>query len=90
MSRHAHSTTDASAPLPVFSQVIESNGFLFASGQIGSTSDGKLVQGSIEDRTTQALKNLDAVFKSAGSESRTRRQTHRLRSFLHPIASYST
>ncbi|KAJ9113036.1 hypothetical protein QFC22_006132 [Naganishia vaughanmartiniae] len=48
-------------------QVIESNGFLFTSGQIGATPDGKLVEGTIADRATQALKNLDNVLKAAGS-----------------------
>ncbi|KAJ9094257.1 hypothetical protein QFC21_006083 [Naganishia friedmannii] len=65
--RKAHSTTQAPAPLPVFSQAIESNGFLFTSGQIGATAEGTLVQGTIADRTTQALKNLDSVLKAAGS-----------------------
>lgn len=48
-------------------QAIISQGFVYASGQIGQTPDGKLVEGPIGLRTTQALTSLDNVLKSAGS-----------------------
>jgi 2-iminobutanoate/2-iminopropanoate deaminase len=57
------------APQPVgpYSQAIESNGFVFLSGQIG-LKDGGLVEG-IEAQTRQALTNLSSVLQEAGLSS---------------------
>ena len=51
-----------------YSQAIVANGFVFAAGQIGSDpKTGTLVEGGIEAETEQALKNIEAVLKAAGS-----------------------
>ncbi len=49
-----------------FSQAIESNGFVFASGQIAlDPKTGELNSGSIEEQTRIVLNNLKAVFDAA-------------------------
>ncbi|WWC85196.1 uncharacterized protein L201_000055 [Kwoniella dendrophila CBS 6074] len=54
-------------PPPFISPAIISNGFVFCSGQIGSTSDGQLVKGPIKNRVNQIMDNLDKVLKAHGS-----------------------
>ncbi|KAK8202194.1 hypothetical protein M8818_005721 [Zalaria obscura] len=51
----------------LFSQAIKANGMVFCSGSVGMTPDGKLVEGTIQDRVHQILKNLSAVLEAAGS-----------------------
>lgn len=49
-----------------FSQAIETNGFVFASGQIPlDPKTGELNSGSIEEQTHLVLNNLRAVFEDA-------------------------
>ena len=49
-----------------FSQAIEANGFVFASGQIALDPEtGELNSGSIEEQTRLVLNNLKAVFDAA-------------------------
>jgi len=58
------------APTPVgpYSQAIEHDGWIFASGQIPlDPASGKLVGGEIEDQARQALANLRAVLEAAGA-----------------------
>ncbi|KAL2063732.1 hypothetical protein VTL71DRAFT_5537 [Oculimacula yallundae] len=67
-SKTAVSTDKAPAPLPFFSQGIKCNGMVYCSGSIGMDPvSGKMVEGSIEARTEQALLNLSAVLEAAGS-----------------------
>lgn len=49
-----------------FSPYLEKNGFIFTSGQIHLNSEGKLLEGTIDEKTTQAMKNLEAVLEKAG------------------------
>jgi 2-iminobutanoate/2-iminopropanoate deaminase len=57
---------EAPAALGPYSHAIESNGFVFTSGQIGITpATGKLA-GSVEEQTRQALHNLKVVLAAAG------------------------
>jgi 2-iminobutanoate/2-iminopropanoate deaminase len=59
-------TADAPAAIGPYSQAIESDGFLFTSGQLGlDPATGKLVDG-IENQTERALLNLEAVLAAAG------------------------
>ena len=51
----------------ILSQAIISNGFVFVSGQIHVTPDGALVNGSVEDKVHQIMKNLQAILKAADS-----------------------
>ena len=47
-------TPNAPAPLPVFSQAIKANGFVFVSGNIGFDKDSwTLVEGGIKAQTVQ-------------------------------------
>ncbi len=49
-----------------FSQAIEANGFVFASGQIAlDPKTGELSSGSVENQTRLVLNNLKAVFEAA-------------------------
>jgi len=49
-----------------FSQAIEANGFVFASGQIAlDPQTGELNTGSIEEQTRLVLENLKSVFEAA-------------------------
>ena len=52
-------------PLP-FSESVSKNGFVFISGQIYLTPDGKLIEGTIEEQTHQIMKNLQAILEKEG------------------------
>ena len=65
------STKKAPAPLPQFSQAVKYNGMVYCSGSIGlDPSSWKSVEGTVKDRTRQALQNLSAVLDEAGSSLR--------------------
>src|SRR3989344_4010720 len=49
-----------------FSQAVIINNFVYTSGQIYLTPEGKLLEGSIEEQTHQVMKNLQAVLVAAG------------------------
>jgi 2-iminobutanoate/2-iminopropanoate deaminase len=66
MTRNVVATTAAPAAIGPYSQAIETDGFLFCSGQLGiDPATGKLVEG-IEAQTERALVNLEAVLASVG------------------------
>jgi 2-iminobutanoate/2-iminopropanoate deaminase len=57
----------APAAIGPYSQAVEANGFVFASGQIGiDPKSGAVVSGGIAAETKQVLANLDAVLAAAG------------------------
>ncbi|KAJ9148468.1 hypothetical protein NKR23_g4866 [Pleurostoma richardsiae] len=61
-------TDKAPKPLPQFSQAVKYNGMVYCSGNIGlDPKTWKAVEGTVTDRTRQALKNLAAVLEEAGS-----------------------
>lgn len=49
-----------------FSEFVEKNGFIFISGQIPLGESGKMIDGTIKDKTHQVMKNLQKVLESAG------------------------
>lgn len=49
-----------------FSLYTKKGGFIFTSGQV-HLYDGKLVEGSIEDKTHQVMRNLEEVLNGAGA-----------------------
>jgi len=58
----------APAPVGPYSQAVEHDGWIFASGQIPlDPASGELVGGEIEDQTRQVLANLRAVLEAAGA-----------------------
>ncbi|KAL2678865.1 hypothetical protein Neosp_009617 [[Neocosmospora] mangrovei] len=82
---------DAPAPSPLMSQAVVYNGMVYCSGSLGiDPATGKFATGSVADRTlyqAQALKNLDAVLKAAGSGLH---KTVKVNIFLSSINHYSS
>ncbi|KAI9372735.1 Endoribonuclease L-PSP/chorismate mutase-like protein [Aspergillus egyptiacus] len=61
-------TPNAPAPAPHLSQATVVGNIIFCSGQLGiDPKTGKMVEGSVKDRTRQILKNLSAVLEAGGS-----------------------
>lgn len=66
MEKKVLSTTNAPAAIGPYSQAIEVNGFIYASGQIPiNPATGEIVQG-IEAQTRQALTNVKGIMEAAG------------------------
>lgn len=62
-------TNNAPAAIGPYSQAIEVNGFIFASGQIPiDPKTGNFVEGGIKEQTTQALTNAGNILKEAGTD----------------------
>ncbi len=63
------SINNADAPKAehILSQAIEFNGLVFVSGQIHSTPDGKLTEGTVSERFAQVMKNVSAILSAAGT-----------------------
>lgn len=60
-------TDKAPAAIGPYSQAIEVNGMVFASGQIPlDPSTGNVVEGGIKEQTRQALTNAKAIMEAAG------------------------
>lgn len=60
-------TDKAPAAIGPYSQAIEVNGMVFASGQIPlDPATGNVVEGGIKEQTRQALTNAKAIMESAG------------------------
>ena len=61
-------TTAAPEPVGPYSQAVEQDGWIFASGQIPlDPANGKLVEGGIDAQTRRVLANLRAVLEAAGA-----------------------
>jgi 2-iminobutanoate/2-iminopropanoate deaminase len=60
-----HIVEPAGSPRPVgpYSHAVRVGDFLFCSGQIPLTAEGKLVEGGIREQTAQVLKNVSAILK---------------------------
>ncbi|CAG8255586.1 unnamed protein product [Penicillium salamii] len=65
--RQVVNSDQAPPPRPFYNQAVIANGFVFCSGQLPKDSNGKIVQGNVQDRAEQCIKNLKAVLESAGS-----------------------
>ncbi|WP_281800746.1 RidA family protein [Segatella maculosa] len=62
-------TNNAPAAIGPYSQAIEVNGFVFASGQIPiDPKTGDFVEGGIKEQTAQALTNAGNILKEAGTD----------------------
>lgn len=67
MEKKVLHTEKAPAAIGPYSQAIEVNGFIFASGQIPiNPATGEMVQGDVKEQTRQALTNASEVMKAAG------------------------
>ena len=59
--------TDGAPDAPgLLSQAIEADGLVITSGQIHLKPDGKLVEGTMGEKTEQVMRNLEAILKAAG------------------------
>ncbi|MEA2311605.1 MAG: 2-iminobutanoate/2-iminopropanoate deaminase [Solirubrobacteraceae bacterium] len=71
MSHHRKTVTADGAPHAAgpYSHAVVSNGIVFCSGQVPTDPEtGKLVEGSIGDRTRRCLDNLAVVAAAAGAQ----------------------
>ena len=59
-------TAKAPKAIGPYSQAVIAGNLIFTSGQIHLTSEGKLLKGTIEEKTHQVMKNLKAVLEAAG------------------------
>lgn len=59
MSKVAVFTDKAPKPRPVYSQAIVANGFVFCSGQIPKDLSGKIVEGTVQDRTVSGFRDTE-------------------------------
>lgn len=67
MEKKVLHTDKAPAAIGPYSQAIEVNGFVFASGQIPiNPATGEVVEGGIQEQTRQALTNASEVMTAAG------------------------
>lgn len=65
----AISTNHAPAALGPYSQAIRANGVIYVSGQLGiNPPTGELVEEDIRAQTRQALTNIQAILKEAGTD----------------------
>lgn len=61
------STTAAPGAIGPYSQAVEANGTLYISGQVAiDPAIGKLIDGGINEQTTQVLRNIKAILIAAG------------------------
>ena len=62
-------TPNAPKSLGTYNQAIESNNFIFTSGQVGiDPASNKLVEGGLENEINQVLKNVDLILKDSNLE----------------------
>jgi len=59
-------TDDAPKAIGPYSQAIQVDGWLYASGQLPMTPAGDMVEGDIEAQAEQVFNNIEAILKAAG------------------------
>jgi 2-iminobutanoate/2-iminopropanoate deaminase len=60
-------TNDAPAPIGPYNQAVEVHGMLFVSGQIALIpGTDTITMDTVENETTQVMKNLEAILQEAG------------------------
>ena len=65
----AISTNNAPAAIGPYSQAIEVNGFVYASGQLPiDPATGVFPEGGIKEQTTQSIKNAQMILEAAGTD----------------------
>lgn len=63
------STTAAPGAIGPYSQAIEANGFVYASGQLPiNPATGAFPEGGVKEQTRQSLLNAQAILREAGLE----------------------
>ena len=67
--KKAISTNNAPAAIGPYSQAIEANGFIYASGQRPiDPATGAFPEGGIKEQTRQSILNAQAILKEAGAD----------------------
>lgn len=61
-------TSDAPAAIGPYSQGVVTGNLLYTAGQIALTSEGKLIDETIEAETRQIMANLQAILSAAGCD----------------------
>ena len=62
-------TNNAPAAIGPYSQAIEANGFIYASGQLPiDPATGAFPEGGIKEQTRQSILNAQAILKEAGAD----------------------
>lgn len=61
-------TSSAPKATGPFSQAIVAGNFIYTSGQIYLTTEGKLLEGTLEEQIHQIMKNLKAILTGAGAD----------------------
>ena len=59
-------TDDAPRAIGPYSQAVQVDGWLYASGQLPMTPAGDMVEGDIEAQTEQVFNNIESILKAAG------------------------
>jgi 2-iminobutanoate/2-iminopropanoate deaminase len=68
MPRNIIQTPNAPAPPPTYSQAVRAAGLIFVSGTgPQDPATGKIVGETIQEQTSQCLKNISAILEAAGS-----------------------
>lgn len=62
------STENAPKATGLLSQAIISNNFIFVAGQVHINTEGRLVEGSVEDMLKQVMTNIQEILKAAGAK----------------------
>lgn len=57
----------APAAIGPYSQAIESNGFIYVSGQLPINTETGTMPETIEEQTTQSLSNIKSILEAAGT-----------------------
>ncbi|KAE8141249.1 Endoribonuclease L-PSP/chorismate mutase-like protein [Aspergillus pseudotamarii] len=65
--RQPNHTKEAPPPRPFYNQAVIANGFVFCSAQLPKDSTGRIVEGTVQDRAHQCIRNLKPVLGSIGS-----------------------
>jgi 2-iminobutanoate/2-iminopropanoate deaminase len=67
MSKIIINSNNAPAPIGPYSQAVKAGNMLFLSGQIALDTRGNLQIGSIQEETTQIMKNIGALLTEVGA-----------------------
>jgi 2-iminobutanoate/2-iminopropanoate deaminase len=68
MKKEIVSAPAAGAPVGPYSQAVKVGDWIFVSGEKGvDPTTGQIVEGGIRTQTAQALRNVEAILKTAGS-----------------------
>jgi 2-iminobutanoate/2-iminopropanoate deaminase len=69
MAKEVIYSSNAPEPIGPYSQAIQAGNMLFVSGQVAiDKASGQIITNNIFDETTQVMKNLSEILKSAGMD----------------------